>query len=188
MPSLTDPRVPGRQRRSKKLSYYLAHRQASPVEVMLGAMRWYHRRAVRVTERIEAADEQEDASKRDQLATIKKLLTLAVHPGTPPEEAASADAKAEELLAAYAEGMSGIDAAAIAAANANWDKAAEHATRCAPYLHHKLAPVDRPVIRKLSEMTDEELEAAAQEAREELEKMTGEDRALVQDAVTESVH
>jgi hypothetical protein len=42
-----------------------------------------------------------------------------------------------------------------------------------------LAPVDRSVMRKLSEMTNEELEAAAQEAREELEKMTKEDRALV---------
>jgi uncharacterized protein DUF2786 len=179
MPSLTDPRVPGRQRRSKKLSYYLAHRQASPLEVMLGAMRWYHRRAVRTTERIEAADEQEDASKRDQLATIKKLLALAVHPGTPLEEAASADAKAEELLAAYAEGLSGSDAGAIAAANANWDKAAEHAARCAPYLHHKLAPTDRPVMRKLSEMTNEELEAAAQEAREEIEKLTGNEGVAV---------
>jgi hypothetical protein len=104
--------------------------------------------------------EREEASKRDQLATVEKLLTFAVHPNTPPEEAASARAKARELLADYAEGLSGTDAAAIAAANANWDKAAEHAARCAPYLHHKLAPVDRPVIRKLSEMTDEELEAA----------------------------
>jgi hypothetical protein len=170
------------------LSYYLAHRQASPLEVMLGAARWYHRRAVRATERIEAALERDDASKRDQLATIKKLLALAVHPGTPPEEAASADAKAEELLAAYAEGLSGADAAAIAAATANWDKAAEHAARCAPYLHHKLAPVDRPVIRKLSEMTDEELEAAAQEAREELAKLTGNEGALVRDAMSEAVH
>jgi hypothetical protein len=32
----------------------------------------------------------DDANKRDQLATIEKLLTLAVHPNTPPEEAASA--------------------------------------------------------------------------------------------------
>ena len=66
---------------------------------------------------------------------------------------------AEEMLAAYAEGLSGADAAAIAAANANWDKAAEHASRCAPYLHHKLAPVDRSPNRKLSEITTEELEA-----------------------------
>jgi hypothetical protein len=136
---------------------------------MLGAARWYHRRAVRATERVEAAIEQEEASKRDQLATVEKLLTLAVHPNTPPEEAASARAKARELLAAYAEGLSGADAGAIAAANANWDKAAEHAARCAPYLHQRLAPVDRPVMRKLSEMTTEELEAAAQEAREELQ-------------------
>ena len=136
---------------------------------MLGAARWYHRRAVRATERVEAALEREDGDKRDQLATVEKLLTLAVHPNTPPEEAASARAKARELLAAYAEGLSGADAGAIAAANANWDKAAEHAARCAPYLHHRLAPVDRPVMRKLSEMTTEELEAAAQEAREELQ-------------------
>jgi hypothetical protein len=61
------------------------------------------------------------------------------------------------------------------AANANWDKAAEHAARCAPYLHHKLAPVDRPVMRKIREMTNEELAAAAQEAREELEKLRHED-------------
>jgi hypothetical protein len=155
---------------------------------MLGATRWYHRRAVRATERIEEAIEREEASKRDQLATIKKLPTLAVHPGTPPEEAASADAKAEELLAAYAEGLSGSDTAAIAAANANWDKAAEHAARCAPYLHHKLAPVDRPVMRKLSEMTTEELEAAAQEARVEIEKLREEDRTLVQDAMAKAVH
>jgi hypothetical protein len=92
------------------------------------------------------------------------------------------------MLAAYAEGLSGTDSAAIAAANANWDKAAEHAARCAPYLHHKLAPVDRSQNRKLSEMTDEELEAAAQEAREEIEKLRHEDRALVQDAVTKPVH
>jgi Protein of unknown function (DUF2786) len=130
----------------------------------------------------------EEASKRDQLATIKKLLALAVHPGTPPEEAASADAKAEELLATYAEGLSGADDGAIAAANANWDKAAEHAARCAPYLHHKLAPVDRPVIRKLSEMTNEELQAMAQEAREEIAKMTREDRALVRDTRSNAVH
>jgi hypothetical protein len=101
------------------LSYYLAHRQAPPLEVMLGAARWYHRRAVRATERVEGAIEREDANRRDQLATIKKLLALAVHPATPPEEAAWADAKAGELLAAYAEGLSGTDAAAIAAANAN---------------------------------------------------------------------
>jgi hypothetical protein len=106
--------------------------------------RWYHRPAVWATERAEAALEQEDASKRDQLATIKKLLTLAVHPGTPPEEAASADAKAEELLAAYAEGLSSADAAAITAANANWDKAAEHAARCAPYLHHRFGTASTP--------------------------------------------
>jgi hypothetical protein len=43
-------------------------------------------------------------------------------------------------------------------------------------------------MRKLSEMTDEELEAVAQETREELAKMTGEDRALVRDAVPEAVH
>jgi Protein of unknown function (DUF2786) len=188
MPSLTDPRVPGRQRRSKKLSYYLAHRQASPLEVMLGAMRWYHRRAVRATERIEAALEREDVDKRDQLATVEKLLTLAVHPNTPPEEAASARAKVRELLADYAEGLSGTDAAAIAAANANWDKAAEHAARCAPYLHHKLAPVDRPVMRKLSEMTNEELEAAAQEAREEIKKLTENEGALARDAMPKAVH
>jgi Protein of unknown function (DUF2786) len=188
MTSLTDPRVPGRQRRSKKLSYYLAHRQASPLEVMLGAARWYHRRAVRATERVEAALEREDESKRDQLATIKKLLALAVHPGTPPEEAASADHKAEELLATYAEGLSDSDAAAIAAANSNWDKAAEHAARCAPYLHHKLAPVDRPVMRKISEMTDEELAAAAQEAREEIAKLTENQGALVKEAIPKAVH
>jgi hypothetical protein len=39
--------------------------------------------------------------------------------------------KAEELLAAYAEALSGTDSATFAAANANWDKAAEHAARCA---------------------------------------------------------
>jgi ribosomal protein L29 len=43
-------------------------------------------------------------------------------------------------------------------------------------------------MRKISEMTDEELEAAAQEAREELAKMTGEDRALVQEAIPKAVH
>jgi hypothetical protein len=91
------------------------------------------------------------------------------------------------LLTAYAEGLSGADAAAIATANANWDKAAEHAARCAPYLHHRLAPVDRPVMRKLSEMTNEELEAAAQVAREELAKMRGEDGALAQDARSNAV-
>jgi len=64
------------------------------------------------------------------------------------------------------------DAAVIAAANANWDKAAEHAARCAPYLHRRLAPVDESQNRKLSDMTTEELEAAAQEAREEIEKLT----------------
>jgi len=117
------------------LSYYLAHRQASPLEVMLGAR-----------------------------------------------------AKARELLADYAEGVSGADAAAIAAVNANWDKAAEHAARCAPYLHRRLAPMDKPVMPKLSEMTNEELESAAQEAREELEKLRGEDGALVQDAMSEAVH
>jgi hypothetical protein len=58
----------------------------------------------------------------------------------------------------------------------------------APYLHHKLAPVDRPVMRKLSEMSNEELEAAVQEAREELQKMTENEGAPVQDAVTKSVH
>ena len=89
---------------------------------------------------------------------------------------------------AYAEGLSGSDAGAIAAANANWDKATEHAARCAPYLHHKLAPVDRPVMRKLSEMTDEELEAAAQEAREELERLTENEGALVRDAMPKAVH
>ena len=36
-------------------------------------------------------------SLKDQLATIKKLLALAVHPGTPPEEAALANAKAEVM-------------------------------------------------------------------------------------------
>ena len=99
---------------------------------------------------------------RDQLAMIRKLLALAVHPGTPPEEAASADAKARELLAAYAEGLLaayaegllGADAGAIAAANSNWDKAAEHAARCAPYLHHKLAPVERPQSRKKDQRDD----------------------------------
>jgi hypothetical protein len=40
-------------------------------------------------------------------------------------------------------------AAAIAAANANWDKAAEHAARCAPYLYHKLVAVERSPNRKL---------------------------------------
>jgi hypothetical protein len=68
-----------------------------------------------------------------------------------------------------------------------WDKAAEHAARCAPYLHHKLAPVERSTNRKLSEMTTEELETAAQEAREELEQLTENEGALVQDAVTKSV-
>jgi hypothetical protein len=90
------------------------------------------------------------------------------------------------LLAAYAEGLSGVEAGAIAAANANWDKAAEHAARCAPYLHHKLAPVDRPVMRKPSEMSNEELEAAAKEAREELQRMTDTEGGSVQDAMPES--
>jgi hypothetical protein len=85
-------------------------------------------------------------------------------------------------------GLSGSNAGVIAAANANWDKAAEHAARCAPYLHHKLAPVDRPVMRKLSEMTDEELEAAAREAREELAKLTENEGALVKDAIPKAVH
>ena len=84
-------------------------------------MRWYYRRAVQASERVEAALEREDGNKRDQLETILKLLSLAVHPNTPPEEAALARAKAQELLAAYAEGLSGIDAGAIAAANANWE-------------------------------------------------------------------
>ena len=66
-------------------------------------------------------------------------------------------AKAREPLAAYAEGLPGTEAGAIAAANANWDKAAEHAARCAPYLHHKLVAVGSQ-NRKLSEMTTEELE------------------------------
>jgi hypothetical protein len=87
---------------------------------------------------LEAALEREDGDTRDQLATIKKLLALTVHPGTPTEEAATADAKAEELLAAYTEGLSGAAAGAIA--NANWDKAAE---RRAPYQHHQLVTTDR---------------------------------------------
>ena len=37
-------------------------------------------------------------------------------------------------------------------------------------------------------MTTEELEAAAQEAREELEKLRLEDRALVRDAMSEAMH
>jgi len=78
--------------------------------------------------------------------------------------------------------------AAIAAANANWDKAAEHAARCAPYLHHKLVAVERLQHRKLSEMTTEELEAAAQEAREEIERLRHEDRALVRDAIPKAMH
>ena len=181
-PRLTDPRQTLYRGAAKaRLSYYLANKQASPLEVMLGAARWYYRRAVRATERIEAAL----GNKRDQLETIKKLLALAVHPNTPPEEAAAADAKAEELLAACAEGLPGSDAAA---ANANWDKAAEHAARCAPYLHHKLVAVERSPNRKISEMTTEELEATAREAREELERLREEDRALVPDAVTKSVH
>jgi hypothetical protein len=65
-------------------------------------------------------------------------------------------------------GLSGSDAAA----NANWDKAAEHAARCALYVHHKLALVERSPNRKLNEMTTEELEAAAREARKELAKLT----------------
>jgi hypothetical protein len=48
-----------------------------------------------------------------------------------------------------------------------------------PHLHHKLAPADRPVVRKLSEMTTDELEAAAQEAREEIEKLTGNEGVTV---------
>jgi hypothetical protein len=55
--------------------------------------------------------------------------------------------------------------AVLAAANLNWDKAAEHAARCAPYLHHKLVAVEKSQNRKLSEITTEELEAAAQGAR-----------------------
>jgi hypothetical protein len=43
-------------------------------------------------------------------------------------------------------------------------------------------------MRKLSEMTNEELEAMAQEAREELERMTGEEPALVQDGMPKAVH
>jgi hypothetical protein len=43
-------------------------------------------------------------------------------------------------------------------------------------------------MRKLSEMTTEELEAAAQEAREEIEKLREEDRTLVQDAMAKAVH
>ena len=92
-------------------------------------------------------------------------------------------------MAAYAEGLSGAaDAAAIAAANTNWDKAAEHAARCAPYIHHRLVAVDRPQNRKLSEMTTEELEAVAQEAREELEGLRDEQRPLLRDAGTKAVH
>jgi hypothetical protein len=37
-------------------------------------------------------------------------------------------------------------------------------------------------------MTNEELEAAAQEAREEIEKMTGNEGALARDGVTKAVH
>jgi hypothetical protein len=110
-----------------------------------------------------------------------------VHPATPPEEAASAHAKAEEMLAAYAEDLWRADAAAFAAPNSNWDKAAEHAARCAPYLHHKLVAVESSHNRKISEMTIEELEAAAQEAREELEQLREGERELLQDAVTKSV-
>ena len=44
------------------------------------------------------------------------------------------------------------------------------------------------MMRKLSEMTDEELAAMAQEAREELEKLRGEDGALVQDGMPKAVH
>ena len=84
--------------------------------------------------------------------------------------------------------VTGTDAVAIAAANANCDKAAEHAARCAPYLHHKLVAVERSPTRKLSEMTNEELEAAAREARAEIESLTGEERALVRDAGTKAVH
>jgi hypothetical protein len=94
-------------------------------------------------------------------------------------------AKAEELLAAYAEGLSGADAVAVTAVNANWDKAAEHAARCAPYLHHKLVAVERSPNRKVSEMTTEELEAAAQEARAGIEKMTGGEPAF---ALPKAVH
>ena len=43
-------------------------------------------------------------------------------------------------------------------------------------------------MRKLSEMTDEELEAAAQEAREELAKLRGEDRTLAGHAMPKAVH
>jgi hypothetical protein len=56
-----------------------------------------------------------------------------------------------------------------------------------PYLHHRLAPVDKSPNRKLSEMTTE-LEAAAHEARAELEKMTAEERALVRDALPKAVY
>jgi ribosomal protein L29 len=49
--------------------------------------------------------------------------------------------------------------------------------------------VERPQSRKkLSEMTNEELAAAAQEAREELAKLRHEDGALVRDAMSEAVH
>ena len=48
--------------------------------------------------------------------------------------------------------------------------------------------MDRPPNRKLSEMTTEELETAAQEAREELEKMTEEERARVRDAMPKAIH
>jgi hypothetical protein len=43
-------------------------------------------------------------------------------------------------------------------------------------------------MRKLSEMSDEELEAAAREAREEIESLRHEDRALADDATSKAVH
>jgi hypothetical protein len=89
---------------------------------------------------------------------------------------------AEEVL------LSRTDAGAIAAGNANWDKAAEHAARYAPYLHHKRVAVDKSQSRKLSEMTTEELEAVAQEAREELGNVRDEEQALVQEAHSKAVH
>jgi hypothetical protein len=48
--------------------------------------------------------------------------------------------------------------------------------------------VDRSHSRKLSEMTDEELEVMAQEAREEIEKLTENEGAPVQDAIPNAVH
>jgi hypothetical protein len=48
--------------------------------------------------------------------------------------------------------------------------------------------VERSANRKLSEISTEELEAAAQEARAEIGSVTQDEQALVQDVMSKAVH